>query len=303
MAWWGWMLVGWVGVSAIGALLVSMVIREADRRELEAPAGGLPHPEVAFAADVAARKVAARGARQSRRRIPVPPLAVTLAGIGVTLEAIGLVARASGFDRGAGQLWSMDAPMSIPRLYVTALFVAAALAAFLGSSRAPGRRGWWVGVGLVAVVIAEVKGGGTVHVRALEVLGVSGRPVAALIGSAAVAAVVLGTLWWLSRSEVRDRRRVLGAFALYAIASVGLSSVSAGLGSAHGSAWAAAATFVEESGEVLGGVAVLVAVLVGVAPRLVLPASWPLRRTADAETVDAPGTLPAWAPPPEHPRL
>jgi hypothetical protein len=47
------------------------------------------------------------------------------------------------------------------------------------------------------------------------------------------------------------------------------------------------ATFVEEAGEALAGVAFLMAVLVGVAPRLVLPASWALRRTADAEAVAA----------------
>jgi hypothetical protein len=34
-------------------------------------------------------------------------------------------------------------------------------------------------------------------------------------------------------------------------------------------------------------------VLVGVAPRLVLPADWALRRRADAETVDAPAALPS----------
>ena len=59
--------------------------------------------------------------------------------------------------------------------------------------------------------------------------------------------------------------------------------------------WAVTATYLEESGEALAGVAVLVAVLVGVAPRLVLPASWVLRRQADAEsstvTERLPGTV------------
>ena len=53
-----------------------------------------------------------------------------------------------------------------------------------------------------------------------------------------------------------------------------------------------AATFLEESGEALAGVAFLLAVLAGVAPRLVLPASWPLRRSADAQTLDLPARLP-----------
>jgi hypothetical protein len=52
------------------------------------------------------------------------------------------------------------------------------------------------------------------------------------------------------------------------------------------------ATYLEESGEALAGVAVLVAVLVGVAPRLVLPASWVLRRNSDAAPLDVPEQLP-----------
>ncbi len=51
------------------------------------------------------------------------------------------------------------------------------------------------------------------------------------------------------------------------------------------------ATYLEESGEALAGVAVLVAVLVGVAPRLVLPASWVLRRAEDAGTLAVPGAV------------
>lgn len=47
------------------------------------------------------------------------------------------------------------------------------------------------------------------------------------------------------------------------------------------------ATFVEASGEALAGVAVLVSVLVGVAPRLVLLAAW-LRRDDDALSLEAP---------------
>jgi hypothetical protein len=58
------------------------------------------------------------------------------------------------------------------------------------------------------------------------------------------------------------------------------------------SSWSVTATFVEESGEALAGVAFLIAVLVGVAPRLALPADWPLRRTADAQSMEAPARLP-----------
>jgi hypothetical protein len=145
----------------------------------------------------------------------------------------------------------------------------------------------------VAALVAEVKAGGTVHTEALATLGLRGRPLLATVISAAVVGIVLALLWFLSRDERRDRRRVLTALGLYAVASVGLSGVSALVGQAGGSLyWVSAATFVEETGEAFGAVAVLTAVLVGVAPRLVLPADWLLRRQADAETIDAPAALP-----------
>jgi hypothetical protein len=109
--------------------------------------------------------------------------------------------------------------------------------------------------------------------------------------SAAVAAVVVGALWFLSRTERRDRRRVLSVLALYAVASVGLSAVSQMAG-AYGAQWVTTATFVEESGEALAAVAFLMAVLAGVAPRLVLPAGWALRREVDAQTLDVPSQMP-----------
>jgi hypothetical protein len=68
---------------------------------------------------------------------------------------------------------------------------------------------------------------------------------------------------------------------------VGLSTVS----TVATGQWAATATYLEESGEALAGVAVLVAVLVGVAPRLVLPTSWVLRREEDAEPLAVPGPV------------
>lgn len=276
MPWWGWVLVVWAGASLLAAPLFGRAIREADRRE-----GHLPAADAAVAV-----------ARPARRRIPLPPVAAALLLVGIGLEAIGFVVRTSGNEQGAGRLWAMDLPLSVPRMFVAGLFAVAALAALLGAAPATGRRTWWAAVGLVTAVIAQVKAGGTVHVEVLEQLGVVDRPVVAALGSAAVVGVVLAGLWWLSRTERRDRRRLLGALGLYAVAAVGLSGVSTLVSRAGASEfWRATATFVEESGEAAGAVAVLVAVLVGVAPRLVLPADWALRRRADAETVDAPGAL------------
>ena len=276
MAWWGWVLIGWVGLSVLLAPLLGIALREADRRErVDRGLEPLPTPV----------------ARSRRRRIPLPPVAAAALLTGVVLEAVGFVIRASGSERGSARLWAMDLPLSVPRMFVAGLFAAAALAALLGATRATGRRPWWTAVGVVAALAAEVKAGGTVHVRALEALGVGGRPVLAALGSAAVAGVVLMVLWSLSRNDRRDRRRVLTAFAVYAFAAVVLSGVSSVVGQAGSQFWSAAATFAEECGEVGGAVAVLTAVLVGVAPRLVLPADWALRRQADAETIEV--ALPA----------
>jgi hypothetical protein len=275
MPWWGWALLGWTGLAVVLAPLLGLAVREADRRE----------HELGLTASPVERAV-------RRRRIPVPPLAGGLLLAGVVLEAVGFVVRTSGHERTA-QLWSMDAPLAVPRMFVAALFALAALAAFAGAARGAGRRPWWVAVGVVALLIAEVKAGGTVHVRTVEALGLADQPLLAVVLSTVVAAVVLAAMWWLSRDERRDRRRVLIALGLYATAAVGLSGVTSLLGTGGaGPYWMAASTFVEEAGEAAGAVAVLTAVLVGVAPRLVLPADWLLRRRADAETIDAPQPLP-----------
>jgi hypothetical protein len=182
----------------------------------------------------------------------------------------------------------MDAAYSVPRTFVAVLFAVAAIAAVAGASRLPGRRGWWLGVGLVAGLIATVKAGSTVHVNVMDALTDAFGSVGALMVSATAAVAVIGALWFLSRTERRDRRRVLGVLGLYAGASVGLSAVSSVAASTFSANVATAATYLEESGEALAGVAFLMAVLIGVAPRLVLPAEWAVRRAADAQTLDAP---------------
>jgi hypothetical protein len=207
---------------------------------------------------------------------------VALAAVGVALEFVGFLTRVTGAPPVVARPLAMDALFSVPRLFVTALFVAAAVAAARGARRLPGRRTWWTAVAAIAAGIAAVKFSGDLHHRFFRTVGGHDHPVRALLVSAVLAGAVLGWLGWLSRHERRDRRRVLWGLGLYAGAAVGLSSVSA----AAGRSWALGATLVEESGEVLAAVAFLVAVLAGVAPRLVLPADWPLRRATDAHTPD-----------------
>ncbi|SOE00406.1 hypothetical protein [Blastococcus haudaquaticus] len=293
--WWLWVvgvLVAWLVVASVFGVVVGRSIRLADARRpgvaRDVTAADLT-PELATSLARAATAPRAR-----RRALPLPPLGIALAAIAVALETGGYLVRLTGGTGDVAQVMSMDAPFSLPRLYVAALFAAAAMAALAGASNIPGRRTWWTAVGVVAAGVAVVKTGSTVHSDAMTILEDAVGGVGAVLVSVAVAAAVVGGLWFLSRTERRDRRRVLGVLALYAVASVGLSALSVVAGQNFGGAsnLTAAVTFLEESGEALAGVAFLVAVLVGVAPRLVLPAEWALRRQADAQTLDLPELVP-----------
>ncbi|SNS90970.1 hypothetical protein SAMN04488107_4271 [Geodermatophilus saharensis] len=268
---WTWIVGGfaaWVVVAVVFGVVLGRGIRLADERS---PGTGVERPLTAGAA------------RPVRRRVPLPPVGIALAFLAVALEAVGYVLRLRRTSGPLAHALSMDAPWSLPRVYVAALFAAAALAAVAGAARNPGRRTWWLAVGVVTAGIAAVKAGSTVHMTVMAELASLTSPAGAVALSALVAVAVLAVLAVLSRADRRDRRRVLTGLGLYAVAAVGLSAVSGVVGQQ----WAAMATFVEESGEALAGVAVLVAVLVGVAPRLVLPAAW-LRRRDDALSLEAP---------------
>jgi uncharacterized membrane protein YozB (DUF420 family) len=272
-----WVLAGWLFVAFLLAVVTGGSVRLANRRS-GTPTASSP---VTTAGPGASRRPVAGTPR--RRTVPVPPAGVALIAIALVLELAGYVARLADWSGQAGRLLSMDGVGSVPRMYVAALFAAAALAAAAGASNIPGRRTWWLAVALIAGGIAAVKAGSTVH---SDVVAASNELLGsrlALIMSVGAATTVVCGLWYLSRNEQRDRRRMLTVLALYAVASVGLSAVSFAVQEAYGraSTWAAATTFVEETGEALAGVMFLIAVLVGVAPRLVLPHTWALRRTAD----------------------
>jgi hypothetical protein len=290
--WWLWVvggLVAWTVVAFLVAVVLGRGIRLADRREAgTAGAGVLTTADLPTSLTAGPRPAEAR---IRRRAIPLPPIGIALAALAVALETSGYITRLTGVSGSTAQLLSMDAPFSVPRMFVAALFASASMAAVAGAGNIPGRRTWWLVVGLVGGVIAAVKAGGTVHTKALHALGDAVGTYSALALSVGAVAVVVGTLWLLSRGERRDRRRVLSVLTLYAVASVGLSAVS-GWAGAYGSQWATTATFMEESCEALAAVAFLMAVLAGVAPRVVLPARWALRREVDAQTLDLPDQVP-----------
>ena len=278
---WVWIaaaLVAWTAIALFLAVVLGRGIALADRRT---------GPASLF--KVAAERTTS-AVVSARRQVPLPPVGIALAFGVVVLEAIGYALRLRQVTGEAARLLSMDAPYSLPRLYIAALFGAAAVAAAAAAGRIPGRRTWWLAVGVVAGGIAVVKAGSTIHVRAMNDLTDAVGAVTATALSVLAAAAVVAVLGFLSRTERRDRRRVLSFLALYGAASVGLSAVSTALAVPFGraSTWYIASTFVEEAGEGLTAVAFLVAVMIGVAPRLVLPASWVLRRQADAQTLDVP---------------
>ena len=290
--WVWWVVAGlaaWLVVGLLFAVVLGRGIRLADRHAVGAADSVLATADLESSAAASTAPVASR---TRRRAIPLPPIGIALVAIAIGFETVGYLYRLSGSTGPTANLLSMDAPFSLPRMFVATLFAVAALAAVAGSGITPGRRAWWLAVGLVGSVIAAIKAGSTVHSEALASLSDAIGGTSAVAVSAAVALVVVGALWFLSRTERRDRRRILSVLALYAAAAVGLSALSPIVAGAYGSNWGTAATFVEESGEAIAAVAFLMAVLAGVAPRLVLPAAWPLRRTIDAQTLDLPETAP-----------
>lgn len=273
--WFVWVLVVW-SLLALGAGLLTgrFLHGAAALSEVSGSTGPLP----------------VAGRRDSATRTPaVPAFSVVLAVIGVALESAGLVVRTTGLEHGWTRAFAMDLPLALPRMFVAGVFAAAAVAAVLGAVRLPRRRTWWLAVAAVAGCIAAVKAGGTVHTQLLQALGASQRPTMAVMLSSSLAALVIAALWWLSRDERRDRRRVLGGLGWYAVAAVGLSALS----SAVPSAWGAAATYTEETGEALAAVAFLVAVIAGALPHLVRAGAPALRRADDRLTIQVDVQFPA----------
>jgi len=285
---WLWVLGGvavWLVLGVLVAVTLGRGIRIAND---ESPHVGLPVGLSTADLPVGLRASVVAPAPARRGPLPLPPVGVGLIVVALALETAGFVARLTGARGELATVISMDAPFSVPRLFVAGLFAVAALTAAAGAGVQEGRRAWWFGVALVAGAIASVKAGSTIHSTAMEAATRTLGGTVALLLSVTLAVGVLVGLWFLSRGDRRDRRRVLGSLGFYALAVVGLSALSGAVAGVYGGngRWAATATFVEESGEALAAVAYLVAVLVGVAPRLVLPAEWVLRRRADAESLE-----------------
>jgi hypothetical protein len=277
--WWHWVVGGVIVqlvVGAFGALLLGRTIRLADERSPGSRMTGTAAERGAF---IDRRPV---GTSPRRRAVPLPPVGIALAATAVSLETCALVLHLTGATGPTARLLSMDAPFALPRVFVALLFAAAAIAAVGAAARLPSRRTWWLAVAAVAGGITIIKADGNVQADALRALEAALGGTGAVLVGVLAAGAVLGGLWFLTRTERRDRRRVLGSLFFFAFASVCLEPIFGGVPVG----FAATTTYVEECAEALAAVAFLMAVLGGVAPRLVLPASWALRRAADAHALE-----------------
>jgi hypothetical protein len=186
-----------------------------------------------------------------------------LAGGLVGLYSLGLVLRLRcGLGRCGGttaRLFDLDAVGGVPRLVITALFVATAVLAWrAGRAHADRESRWWFLVCAIAALLAAAK------LVSVHSVAKGDSAVLTLVGSAGitvlslVALAVLGRRWGVAAAGP-----VVLAMALYAGAAIGLdqvTSVLSALQSHTGALTAAAADFVEELGEALSVLILLVTV-------------------------------------------
>ena len=111
------------------------------------------------------------------------------------LETVGYATELTGASGQVARLLSMDAPFSVPRMFVAGLFGAAALAAVAGAGSLPGRRTWWTAVAVVTAAVCAIKAGSTVHATAVTELSAAIGSTGALLVSVAIVAVV-----WAART-------------------------------------------------------------------------------------------------------
>lgn len=201
----------------------------------------------------------------------------------VVAAAAGLAVRLTGARGDVAALLSMDGSGSVGRLFATGVLGAAGVVAALGARWRPGRRTWWAAVAVVAGALALTKSVGNVHYEVMTWLGGGAQSWRGMFLFGLLASAAIAVLWWLSAGDRRDRKRVLGALAGHAGAAVAVAAVADYFEATTGRASTASsvATFVEVVGEGLTAVALLVAVLIGVVPRLVLPEGSRLRRRDD----------------------
>ena len=185
-----------------------------------------------------------------------------LASTGVILFVVALVVRLDCVPYGcvgssAERVLNLDEIGGLPRLFTTGLFLATAVVAFRGSRRVTGpARTWWTLVTLVGVGLTVAK------VLSAHSLAKAAGPMATLVVGVAVTAVTLTVLRVTARRwGVPAGTPMVWALGWYAVAALGLDLVTgaaATLQGSEGPVAVAVATFVEELGEALTALVVLV---------------------------------------------
>ncbi|MGY1703956.1 hypothetical protein ACI79C_05230 [Geodermatophilus sp. SYSU D00697] len=198
------------------------------------------------------------------RARPVPlRWAPALAAVAVVLFGAGFLVRLRCPTAGCGE-WSglldLDAVGGLPRLFTTVLFALVAATALRTARRVPGGAArWWTAVGTLGLVLAAAK---VVSVHGS--LG-AGVPPALQLGAGVLLAVpALAVLWLAGRQAgVAATGPVVLALAGYAAAALGLdvlTDLAALVQEPVGALPRALSTLVEELGEGLAALALLVVV-------------------------------------------
>ena len=202
--------------------------------------------------------------RQTARRV------LALGALGGALFTVGLFVRLRcAVGRcpvpHARRLLDLDAVGSLPRLYITALFLAVAVLAARAAVRvSPPARWWWGLVALGAVVLAAAKSV-SVHSSAEKMDG----QWVTLVGGLLLTLVGLPALWWAGRRwSVPAAGAVTFLLALYAAAALGLDQVTSLVRALSGGPVSLAlATYLEEGGEAVTALLLLARVARWLPPR------------------------------------
>jgi hypothetical protein len=160
----------------------------------------------------------------------------------------------------ATRLLDLDAVGGVPRLFTTALFVGSGFLAWRASRSASGNAAtWWTAVAVIATGLAVAKVA-SVH----STLKSSVSPLVTLVGGLVLTALALGALWMTGRRwGVAATRPVVLALATYAVVALGLdllTRAAAAVQDRVGWLTVSGTTFVEELGEALAALILLVTI-------------------------------------------
>ena len=158
------------------------------------------------------------------------------------------------------RLFDLEALGGLPRLFTTALFLGAGVLAWRASRSTRRRQAtWWTAVAVIAIGLAVAKAT-SVHSVAKN----STAPLVTLAGGLALTALALGVLWTAGRRwGVAAARPVVLALAVYAALALGLdllTGAAAAVQDRVGWLTVSGSTFVEELGEALAALLLLVTI-------------------------------------------